>query len=249
VITRRIVDRAAGRLPGARAGARYAEEWRADLDRVSGRLARLGFALTVLLFAAPRLRRQALRAEREVPGLSAACDKAIDTFESVDEPGLLEQAIVDGVVSGLGFGAATLNLVRAGGDLHCVAAAGPPEMRAALLGARAKRSLVNGLMARAEVWGTLRFLTDLDEADSRRGLSVWTPEAVEEARRGAWRPSHSLIAPMYTPTGQLLGAFSLDCPASGRFPGPAQRALVEAYARRAADRLHRVGNRAVSPGA
>jgi hypothetical protein len=247
VIARRIVDRAAGRLPGAQIGARYAEEWRADLDRVSGRPARLGFALAVLLFAAPRLRRQSLRAEHEVPGLSAACDKAIDVFESVDEPGLLEQAIVDGIVSGLGFGATTLNLVRAGGDLECVAAAGPPEMRAALLGARAKRSLINGLMARGEVWGTLRFLTDLGEADVRRGLSVWTPEGSAEAGRDAWRPNHSLIAPMYTPTGQLLGAICLDCPTSGRFPGPAQRALLEAYARRAADRLFRVRIQVKSP--
>jgi hypothetical protein len=246
VIARRIVDRAAARLPGREARARYREEWRADLDRVSGRPARLGFALTVLLFSAPRIRRQAARAEREVPGLTAACDRAIGVFEDVDGLGALQQAIAEGVVSGLGFAAATLNLVRRGGDLQCVAAVGPPEMREVLLGSTSERAQINGLLARGEPWGTLRFVHHLHDCGAGRGFSVETAqEGGRAGRRGAWRRTYWLLAPMYTPTGQLLGVVSLDEPTSGRLPGPAQRALVETYARRAADSIFRMQNRPV----
>jgi hypothetical protein len=243
VIARRIVDRAASRLPDPAARARYREEWRADLDLIPGRPARLGFALTVLLVSAPRIRHQSARAEREVPGLSAACDRAIGVFEGVDELAELQRAIAEGVVCGLGFGSVTLNLVRAGGDLQCVAAVGPPEMRATMLGSTCDRAQINGLMARGESWGTLRFVQDLDGEGTGLGITVWTPEGGGSGGRGAWRPTFGLLAPMYSPTGQLLGVFSLDEPSSGRVPGPAQRALVETYARRAADRIFRVQNR------
>jgi len=243
VIARRIVDRAASRLPDPAVQARYREEWQADLDLISGRPARLGFALTVLLVSAPRIRRQTARAEREVPGLSAACDRAIGVFEDVDELAALQQAIAEGVVRGLGFGSVTLNLVRTGGDLECVAAIGPPEMRAALLGSTCERAQINGLMARGEPWGTLRFVHDLDGEGTGMGITVWTPDGSWSGGRGAWRPTYGLLAPMYSPTRQLLGVFSLDEPVSGRVPGPAQRALVETYARRAADRIFQVQNR------
>jgi len=243
VIARRIVDGAASRLPDPAARARYREEWQADLDQISGRPARLGFALTVLLVSAPRIRRQAIRAEREVPGLSAACDRAIGIFEDVDELAALQQAVAEGAARGLGFGSVTLNLVRRGGDLQCVAAVGPPAMRATMLGSTCDRAQINGIMARGEPWGTLRFVHDLDGEGTELGINVWTPEGGGSGGRGAWRPTYGLLAPMYSPTGQLMGFFSLDEPASGRVPGPAQRALVETYARRAADRIFRVLNR------
>ena len=247
MIAIRIVDRAASRLPDPAVRARYREEWQADLDLVSGRPARLGFALTVLLVSAPRIRRQTARGEREVPGLSAACDRAIGVFEDVDELAPLQQAMAEGAVCGLGFGSVTLNLVRTGGDLQCVAAVGPEEMRATLLGSTCDRAQINGLMARAEPWGTLRFVHDLDGEGAGPGITVWTPEGGGPGGRGAWRSTYGLLAPMYSPTGQLLGFFSLDEPASGRVPGPAQRALVETYARRAADRIFKVQNRPAQP--
>ena len=245
MIARRIVDGAASRLPDPAARARYREEWRADLDRISGRPARLGFALTVLLVSAPRIRRQTVRAEREVPGLSTACDRAIGVFEDVEELAALQQAVAEGAVRGLGFGSVTLNLVRSGGDLRCVAAVGPPEMRATLLGSTCERAQINELMARGETWGTLRFVHDLDEEGAGLGITVWTPQGSESEScgRGTWRPAYGLLAQMYSPTGQLLGVFSLDEPVSGRVPGPGERVVVGAYSRRDADRIFRVQNR------
>ena len=43
-------------------------------------------------------------------------------------------AVVDGVVEGLGFGVATVNLVQDDGAVEVVAVAGPPDVSVALLG-------------------------------------------------------------------------------------------------------------------
>lgn len=82
---RRGVDRAARMLGDREACERYREEWRADLDGVPGKLTKLAFAAGVILLSMPRLRFQAWRDERDVPGMRAACCRAMAAVDTAQD--------------------------------------------------------------------------------------------------------------------------------------------------------------------
>src|SRR4051812_50147580 len=67
------------------------------------------------------------------------------------------QAVVDGVVDGLGFGIAVLNLRHPDGKFEVIAVAGSPEAREALLGTVSAADIVDAEFAIADNWGGLRF--------------------------------------------------------------------------------------------
>ena len=95
--------------------------------------------------------------------------------QSTDLPRTL-QRVVDGVVEGLGFGAAVVNLVRSDGRLEVVAAAGSDEVAGALLGKVGERADWDAALAAAQTWGALRYLPH-DAWQAAETLPGWVPDA------------------------------------------------------------------------
>lgn len=151
--------------------------------------------------------------------------------ESNDLPQTL-QSVVDGVVDGLGFGVAVVNLVRDDARLEVVAAAGSDQARAALLGRVGQRSDWDAVLAAAQSWGALRYLAH--SASQRiEKLPAWVPDVPAREEPDAWHPLDALFAPLRSPTGELVGVLSVDLPRDGRHPGAGQRDLLQMYAAQA----------------
>ena len=68
------------------------------------------------------------------------------------------QAVVDGVVNGIGFGIAVLNLRQPDGKFEVIAVAGSPEAREALLGTISAADIFDAEFEIADSWGGLRFV-------------------------------------------------------------------------------------------
>lgn len=149
------------------------------------------------------------------------------------------QCVAEGVVDALGFGAAALNTVQGDGSLRCVAAAGPPAASAALVGGVGSREAWDELLSRAQPCGGLLFLASGPWSPGDTGVPSWTPPHEDSSRDdpSVWQPEDSLLALLRDGDGDLLGVLSVDEPATGRFPDPAQLTLLELYAAEAANAL------------
>jgi diguanylate cyclase (GGDEF)-like protein len=129
------------------------------------------------------------------------------------------QAIVDGVLACTPFRQIAVSIVDHGGDLSCRAAAGPEEMRDALLGNNAARAAIEELLESGERWGNLRFVRIPTVDDAPEGVPIYladTPAAADD--EGAWKPDYGLLAPMWDSAGELIGLLSVDDPSDGRIP-------------------------------
>ncbi len=104
-------------------------------------------------------------------------------------------------------------------DLHVEAVVGPPDAVAMLLGTTCPRAAMVEHLAGGEAWGALRFWTYFGETD---GVIIFVPDYEPLDVPDAWRPEYELMAPLYGPTGDLIGTMSLDRPRDGasRRPGP-----------------------------
>ena len=145
------------------------------------------------------------------------------------------QTVADGVVEGLGFEIAAVNLVRADGDLVVAALAGSPAAEAMMAGRVGSRPAWERRLTMGEQWGALRFIpyTEgwiLDDDD----VPQWhTPSTVRD-RTDAWHPMDRLFAPLYASDGELLGVLSVDKPRNGRRPGAWGCEALQMYASQAA---------------
>lgn len=166
-----------------------------------------------------------LAALRDLQRLIARLNRTTDLPQTL-------QSVVDGVVEGLGFGAAVVNLVRNDGRLEVVAAAGSEEARAALLGQVAERRVWDSVLAAAETWGALRYLSH-EAFPAAEALPAWIPAGPASSDPVAWHPLDALFAPLFAPDGELVGVLSVDLPHDGRRPGPVHRNLLEMYAAQA----------------
>ena len=160
---------------------------------------------------------------RRLHGLVRAVNADLDLDRTL-------QAVCLGLVEGLGFGVAVVNLVLANGDLEVVACEGDPGARAALLGTRASRRFWDDLLAECEPVGEV--LVDYRHTAWEDEATTWVPDLVASGDVGAWHPEDALLAPLRTPAG-LVGVISVDLPADGRRPGPDQLELLEMYAAQA----------------
>ncbi len=142
------------------------------------------------------------------------------------------QSVCQGVVDGLGFGVAVLNLVTSEGDLHVVAVAGDERAAQELLGTRASRAVWESLLAACEPVGEL--LVDyLHRVPEDAQVPSWIPDRPVPDDPGAWHPLDQLLAPLRTARSGLLGVISVDLPLDGRRPSPDQLELLEMYAAQA----------------
>jgi diguanylate cyclase (GGDEF)-like protein/PAS domain S-box-containing protein len=141
------------------------------------------------------------------------------------------QAVVDGVVDGLGFGIAVLNLRQADGKFEVIAVAGSPEAKEALLGTVSAADIFDAEFEIADKWGGLRFVPHerLPEGE----IVGWVPDVPVSTDPNAWHPLDALFAPLYSPEGELVGMLSVDLPEDQRRPGPVHRELLEIFATQA----------------
>ncbi|MGI5455825.1 diguanylate cyclase CdgB [Streptomyces sp. CA-249302] len=151
------------------------------------------------------------------------------------------QTVADGVVNGLGFELACVNLVRPDGDLVVAAFAGNPAAEALITGRAGSRESWERRLSMGEHWGDLVFIPHtegwiLDDDD----VPQWYTDGPAPRFEDEWHPSDRLFAPMYTPSspggsgGELIGVLSVDRPRNGRRPGAWGREALQMYAFQAA---------------
>ncbi|MFI7403656.1 diguanylate cyclase CdgB [Streptomyces sp. NPDC049541] len=151
------------------------------------------------------------------------------------------QTVADGVVNGLGYELACVNLVRPDGDLVVAAFAGNPAAEALITGRVGSRESWERRLTMGEHWGDLVFIPHtegwvLDDDD----VPQWYTDGPAPRFDDEWHPSDRLFAPMYTPPspggscGELIGVLSVDRPRNGRRPGAWGREALQMYAFQAA---------------
>ncbi|MEU8482095.1 diguanylate cyclase CdgB [Streptomyces sp. NPDC048641] len=148
------------------------------------------------------------------------------------------QTVSDGVVNGLGYELACVNLVRPDGDLVVAAFSGDSSAEALITGRVGSRTSWERRLSMGEAWGDLRFIPHtegwvLDEDDVPQWFTDGPPPRFEDE----WHPADRLFAPMYatgSSGGELLGVISADRPRNGRRPGAWGREALQMYAFQAA---------------
>ncbi|MEU9234949.1 diguanylate cyclase CdgB [Streptomyces subrutilus] len=145
------------------------------------------------------------------------------------------QTVVDGIVVGLGYELACVNLVRPDGDLVVAAFAGDPAAEALITGRVGSRASWERRLTMGENWDGLRFIPHTEgwvlmEDD----VPQWHTDGPEPRFEDEWHPEDRLYAPMYASGGELLGVISVDRPRNGRRPGAWGREALQMYAFQAA---------------
>ncbi|MYY10004.1 PAS domain S-box protein, partial [Streptomyces sp. SID4919] len=148
------------------------------------------------------------------------------------------QTVANGVVSGLGYELAAVNLVRPDGDLVVAAFAGDASAVALMTGRVGPRAAWDRRLGMGERWGSLIFIPHsegwvLDEDD----VPQWYTDGPEPRFEDEWHPSDRLFAPLWanaTLPGELIGVISVDRPRNSRRPGTWQREALQVYAAHAA---------------
>ncbi|KAF4409256.1 MULTISPECIES: diguanylate cyclase CdgB [Streptomyces] len=145
------------------------------------------------------------------------------------------QTVADGVVNGLNYELAAVNLVRPDGDLVVAAVAGSAGAEALMAGRVGSRASWDRRLSMGVRWGELRFIPHtegwvLDDDD----VPQWHSGGPQPRFADEWHPMDRLLAPMYSSSDELLGVISVDKPRNGRRPGPWGREALQMYAFQAA---------------
>jgi signal transduction histidine kinase len=142
------------------------------------------------------------------------------------------QLIADGIARLAGFEVVTIGLVRSDDALQVVAIAGSAEARRDLGDVLIPMEHIRTDLANADDWGRLRFVP-AERSEPRDVEWGWVPEMDRLDVEDAWDPHDYLAAPLRDADGSLVGILSLDVPADGRRPGPAQREVLNVHAEQA----------------
>ncbi|MFD3519313.1 diguanylate cyclase CdgB [Streptomyces sp. NPDC058653] len=147
------------------------------------------------------------------------------------------QTVADGIVKGLGYELACVNLVQPDGDLVVAAFSGNASAEALITGRVGARASWERRLSMGESWGELRYIPHTEgwillEDD----VPQWYTEGPDPRFEDEWHPQDRLYAPMYASGGgrELLGVISVDRPRGGRRPGPWGREALQMYASQAA---------------
>ena len=145
------------------------------------------------------------------------------------------QTIADGVVQGLGFQLAAVNLVQADGDLVVAAVAGSSDVEATLAGRVGSREAWDRWLSMGERWENLRFIPyneALTPGDDE--IPQWRHTGPAPEHPDQWHPMDRLLAPLYASDDELLAVLSVDRPRNGRRPGAWAREALQMYTFQAA---------------
>ncbi|MFE0642392.1 diguanylate cyclase CdgB [Streptomyces sp. NPDC058877] len=159
------------------------------------------------------------------------------------------QTVADGVVAGLNYELACVNLVRPDGDLVVAAFAGSSAAEALITGRVGSRASWERRLSMGVAWGDLRFIPHTEgwvlmEDD----VPQWHTDGPAPRFEDEWHPHDRLYAPMYAPRvgsarpggaapgsgRELLGVISVDRPRNGRHPGPWGQEALQMYASQSA---------------
>ncbi|WP_327296809.1 MULTISPECIES: diguanylate cyclase CdgB [unclassified Streptomyces] len=148
------------------------------------------------------------------------------------------QTVADGIVAGLGYELACVNLVRPDGDLMVAALAGDDSAAVLMTGRVGSRTAWERRLSMGVGWGDLRFIPHtegwvLDDDDVPQVHN----DGPEPRFEDEWHPSDRLFAPMYATDasgGELIGVISVDRPRNGRHPGAWGQEALQMYAFQAA---------------
>ncbi|MFE5795090.1 diguanylate cyclase CdgB [Streptomyces sp. NPDC056503] len=147
------------------------------------------------------------------------------------------QTVADGVVAGLNYQLACVNLVRPDGDLVVAAFAGDPAAEALITGRVGSRDAWERRLTMAVPWGDLRFIPHTEGwVLMDDDVPQWHTDGPAPRFEDEWHPHDRLYAPMYASgTGrELLGVISVDRPRNGRHPGPWGQEALQMYASQSA---------------
>lgn len=138
------------------------------------------------------------------------------------------QSLVDGVADVTGFAVAAVSYLHPDRHLEVLAVAGDDAAREQLVGVRTPLDDLREEFDLADHWGMLRFVPHerLGGAAARGWIPDFRPLDVPDA----WHPEDALLAPLSTPTGEMVGLLSVDLPRDGRRPGRFAREALEMYA-------------------
>ncbi|MGV9690934.1 diguanylate cyclase CdgB [Streptomyces sp. NPDC003444] len=147
------------------------------------------------------------------------------------------QTVADGVVAGLNYELACVNLVRPDGDLVVAAFAGSSAAEALITGRVGSRASWERRLSMGRAWGDLRFIPHTEgwvlmEDD----VPQWHTDGPAPRFEDEWHPHDRLYAPMYASGSgrELLGVISVDRPRNGRHPGPWGQEALQMYASQSA---------------
>ncbi|MCP9958426.1 diguanylate cyclase CdgB [Streptomyces sudanensis] len=147
------------------------------------------------------------------------------------------QTVADGLLTGLGYELACVNLVRPDGDLVVAALSGNAAADALITGRVGSRASWDRRLRMGEAWGDLRFIPHTEgwvliDDD----VPQWHTDGPDPRFEDEWHPGDRLYAPMYTSGDQreLLGVISVDRPRNGRRPGAWGREALQMYASQSA---------------
>ncbi|MFJ5712107.1 diguanylate cyclase CdgB [Streptomyces sp. NPDC093105] len=147
------------------------------------------------------------------------------------------QTVADGVVAGLNYQLACVNLVRPDGDLVVAAFAGDPAAEALITGRVGSREAWDRRLSMGVPWGDLRFIPHTEGwVLMDDDVPQWHTDGPAPRFEDEWHPHDRLYAPMYASgTGrELLGVISVDRPRNGRHPGPWGQEALQMYASQSA---------------
>jgi len=142
------------------------------------------------------------------------------------------QNIAEGVTQLLGFEVAAISIARDDHTLEMVAVAGSTKAREQLLGRRRPIAETERVLATAEEWGDLSFVSHevtIPEADE----PGWVPDLEPSDDPDGWHPLDRLLSPIHDEKDRLRGLLSVDVPRDGRRPDAVQRDQLQHYARQA----------------
>lgn len=156
--------------------------------------------------------------------------------EASDLSELLE-AVARTIADSLGFGTVAVNLYRpAFDDFIVTTVQGSEAARSALLNttnpAEAWQPLLDDRFVRRDAYVIRAGQVDWDALELPR--YVPQPSSSFAASSDAWSPEDSLMVPLRSSTGEMLGILSVDEPAGGRVPSDEELDVLVALARHAA---------------
>ncbi|MFE7583831.1 diguanylate cyclase CdgB [Streptomyces gardneri] len=147
------------------------------------------------------------------------------------------QTVADGVVAGLNYELACVNLVRPDGDLVVAAFAGSSAAEALITGRVGSRASWDRRLSMGSGWGDLRFIPHTEGwVLMDDDVPQWHTDGPAPRFEDEWHPHDRLYAPMYASGSgrELLGVISVDRPRNGRHPGPWGQEALQMYASQSA---------------
>lgn len=146
------------------------------------------------------------------------------------------RAIVDGVVEGVGFEIAALNVRRDDGWFEVAAVSGNDTDVLTFDFPKVPPGWFERQAVVGEAWGNVVFVPH-EKALPDLAVLGWIPDLQSGDDDEAWHPMNVLFVLLRDTAGEVIGALSVDVPRDRRLPGQRQLRLLESFAAQASAAL------------